>query len=142
MLLIGLVLLAAAAAVGIDIAAENNFTVDVDVFGHTFESSAAQIMVAGVVIGLVAALGLLLLVHGTTRMRRIRRETRATTAERDRLAAAYVQEHRTAPHVDPADVDGDEIDLRDRIRAREEARDDETETRSDTRYDRDHITTF
>jgi len=133
MALIGLVLLIAAAAVGVDIAAQNDISLDIDAFGQTFATTAGGVLVAGVVIGLVGALGLLLMTHGVSRRRRVRRESRMTTEERDRLAAAYVHEHEAAPHVSPDDADA--IDLRDRVRAREERRE-------DTTLDRDRITTF
>ena len=94
MVLIGVVLLIAAGAVGIDIAAENDAALTIDAFGRTFDTTVGGAIVTGIVIGLVAALALLLITQGTSRVRRVRRESKATVEERDRLAAAYIQEHQ------------------------------------------------
>jgi hypothetical protein len=133
MVLIGLVLLIAAGAVGVDIAAQNDIGLDIDAFGHTFATTVGGVLVTGVVIGLAGAVGVLLMTQGTSRLRRARRESRATSDERDRLAAAYVQEHQAAPHVSPDDADT--VDLRDRVRAREEMRDERS-------AERGSVTTF
>jgi hypothetical protein len=77
----------------------------------------------------------LLITQGTSRVRRVRRESKATVEERDRLAAAYVQEHQAGAHVSPDDADTDAVDLRDRVRAREEAS-------SEGSIDRDRVSTF
>src|SRR5438067_9076086 len=55
MVLIGFVLVAAAAVVGIDVAAQNNFAVDMDAFGQVMSTTAAGVFVAGLVTGLAAA---------------------------------------------------------------------------------------
>lgn len=116
MVLIGLVLLAAAAAFGIDIAAQNRFDIDVEVFGQTFASTPAAVFVAGAVTGMAAALAVFLLRDGMGRTRRRRATVRETTAERDRLAAAYAAEH-SEERADGRDRES--IDVRDRDRDRE-----------------------
>ena len=135
MALIGLVLLAAAAAFGIDVAAQNFFDLDVEVFGRTFATSPSAVFVAGVVTGLVGVAGVFLLTDGIRRRRRIRGERRATVAERDRLAAAYEAEH---PEVGRTPVrDADTVDIRDRDRVSERASD-----RADNLSEHDRIVTY
>ncbi len=104
MVLIGLVLLAAAAVFGIDIAAQNLASLDVDLFGQTFATTPA------------AVFGLMMVRDGTIRLRRRRATVRETAAERDRLAAAYVAEHQVEPERD----NRDDVDLRERPRDREQ----------------------
>src|SRR2546423_361615 len=93
MALIGLVLLAAAATFGIDLAAQNFVDIDIDAFGRTYGTNVSAVFVAGVVTGLVATIGTLMIVDGVRRRRRVRGEARQAAAERDRLAAAYAAEH-------------------------------------------------
>lgn len=102
MVLIGFVLFAAAAALGIDVVAQNRFNVDIEVFGQGYTTTPAGVLVAGVVIGLVAALGLMLLRDGTRRRRALGRKAKLAQAEHD--------EH------DGAHDDGEMIDVRDRLR--------------------------
>lgn len=123
MVLIGFVLIAAAAVIGIDITAQNNFAVDIDAFGHVLSTTAAGMFVAGIVIGLCAAIGIMLMRDGTVRARRSRAESKATVAERDRMAAAYAREHG--------------LDAR----ARDEGEDRDLDL-TDRDLDREHVTTF
>jgi len=135
MALIGLVLLAAAATFGIDLAAQNFVDIDIDAFGQTYGTSVSAVFVAGAVTGLVATVGTLMIVDGVRRRRRTRGEAREAAAERDRLAAAYEAEH---PRREPvAARDGENVDLRESERepVREHAR---TEDLSD----HDRIVTF
>lgn len=120
MVLIGFVLIAVAAVVGIDIAAQNNFAVDVDAFGQILSTTAAGVFVAGLVTGLAAALGVMLFRDGFIRTRRARGEARETRLERERMATAYEREHGLNGHDGaPRDVD---------LRAPD--------------VDREHVTTF
>ena len=117
MVLIGLALIAAAAVVGIDITAQNNFAVDIDAFGQLLSTSAAGVFVGGIVTGLVAAVGVMMLRDGLVRSRRTRAENKATVAERDRMAAAYAREHGLEGH----HGENRELDLTDRELDREHA---------------------
>ncbi|MEY2423509.1 MAG: hypothetical protein QOI95_3576 [Acidimicrobiaceae bacterium] len=125
MVLIGFVLLAAAAAFGLDLAIENYFSIDVDAFNQVFTTSASAVFVAGVVTGLTGALGLMLMRDGLVRRRRRRLEAREADEHRERHIAALENEH-AAQHRTTDDHDGDRapVDLRERDR------------------DRDHVTTF
>lgn len=100
MVLIGFILLAAASAVGIDIVAQNRFDLDVDVFGQLFATTPAALFVAGVITGLVAALGVMLLRDGTRRRRQLGKDAKHAHSEHDRVATD----------------DREAVDLRDRDR--------------------------
>jgi uncharacterized membrane protein YciS (DUF1049 family) len=129
MVLIGFVLIAAAAVVGIDVAAQNNFAVNVDAFGQILSTTAAIVFVGGVVTGLVACLGIMLFRDGFARSRRVRAERREQALERERMAAAYEREHS----LDRED-EGRDLDLRDRT-----LRDREMHERE---ADSEHVTSF
>lgn len=120
MVLIGFVLIAAAAVVGIDVAVQNNFAVDIDAFGQILSTTAAGVFVAGCVTGLVAALGIMLFRDGFIRSRRARAEAREQRLERERMAEAYAREHG----LERRDGEARDLDLRDRD------------------VDREHVTTF
>src|SRR5207248_7307249 len=64
MVLIGFVLLAGAAAFGIDLVVLNRDSLDVEGFGQVVSTTPAGMFVAGIVTGLVAALGVMLLRDG------------------------------------------------------------------------------
>jgi hypothetical protein len=104
MVLIGFVLLAAAAAFGIDVVVQNRFDLEVDVFGQLIGTTPAGLFVAGVVTGLVAAMGIMLLRDGVIRRHRLARDAKQAHAENDR-----------AQHRLPAD-EAEPLDLRDRDR--------------------------
>jgi uncharacterized membrane protein YciS (DUF1049 family) len=86
MWIIGLLLLAAAIVVGIDIVAMNDQSVDLEAFNQVWTSSPAVTFVVGVVTALVGVFGLWMLITGMRRSRVRRRTRRAEWAERDRLA--------------------------------------------------------
>ena len=111
MVLIGFVLMAAAAVVGVDVAAQNHFAINVDAFGQMFSTSASAVFVAGVVTGLAACIGVMLFRDGFVRTRRARAEARETRLERERMAAAYEREHGLGRG---GEDDGRELDLRQR----------------------------
>jgi len=119
MLLIGFVLIAAAAVVGIDVAAQNHFAINIDAFGQMFATSASAVFVAGVVTGLAACVGIMMFRDGFVRTRRARAEARETRLERERMAAAYAREHGLEH-----DGEARDLDLRERD------------------VDREHVTTF
>jgi len=124
MVLIGFALIAAAVVVGIDLTAQNNFAIDIDAFGQIVSTTAAGMFVAGIVTGLAAAVGIMMFRDGFVRARRVRAETKAMAAERDRRAAAYAREHG----LDGRYGDDREVDLTDRD--------------TDRDMDREHVTTF
>jgi uncharacterized integral membrane protein len=76
MVLIGFVLLVAAAVFGIDVVAQNRFDVDIEVFGQVFTSTPAVVFVTGVVAGIVAALGMMLLRDGLGRRRQLGKDAK------------------------------------------------------------------
>ena len=86
MFIIGILLLAAAIVVGIEIGISNDRQVDVEAFNHVWSSNPAAAFLVGVVTALVGAFGLWLTLAGMRRSRVRRRERRAEIAERDRLA--------------------------------------------------------
>ena len=116
MVLIGFVLMAAAAVVGVDVAAQNHFAIDVDAFGQMFSTSASAVFVAGVVTGLAGCVGLMLFRDGFIRTRRARAEARETRLERERMAAAYEREHGLGRD---GDGEASNLDLRERDLDRE-----------------------
>jgi len=131
MLIIGLVLIAAAAAVGIEITAMNNVSIDVDAFNQLYETSIAMVFVAGAVTALAGAVGVMLVRDGLIRRRRLHREAAEADQRRERHIAALEEEH-AAHH--RADVGGrlddkDSVDLRDKIQAERER-------------ERSHVTSF
>jgi signal transduction histidine kinase len=99
MVVIGLVLLAAAAALGLDISLENNSSTGMTLFGHSYTTTSGWVFVAGAVAGAAAVIGLSMLLGGMSRARQ-RRAALAHTAgqasklaeERDRLAAELEDE--------------------------------------------------
>lgn len=106
MVLIGFVLLTAAAAFGIDIVAQNRFDLDVDVFGQLFATTPAALFVSGVVTGLVAALGMMLLRDGMRRRRQLTKDAKHAHVEHDHVPERIAAEDR------------EPVDLRDRDRDR------------------------
>jgi hypothetical protein len=71
MIIVGVILVAAGAAFGIDVVMKNRFTVsDIEVFGNTLGlHHAEQIFLLGALTGAVILLGLVLLVAGVVRSR-------------------------------------------------------------------------
>lgn len=118
MVLIGFVLIAAAAIVGIDVAAQNNFALQIDAFGQILSTTAAGLFVAGLVTGLAAALGVMLFRDGFVRTRRARADAREQRLERERMATAYAREHG----LDTTDAEPRDLDLRERDVDREHVR--------------------
>jgi hypothetical protein len=104
MVLIGFVLLAASAAFGIDLVAQNRFNIDIEAFGQVYTTTPSVVLVSGVVTGLVAALGLMMLRDGARRRRFLSHEAKQARATRTERAASN----------DIADAET--IDVRDRTR--------------------------
>lgn len=124
MLIIGLVIIAAAAAVGIEITAMNNVSIDVDAFNQLYETSIAMVFVAGVVTALAAAVGVMLVRDGLVRSRRRRREAAEEDERRERHIAALEDEHAAhrRAEVDTRTDAAAPVDLRDEV-ARDRDRD-------------------
>jgi hypothetical protein len=89
MIIIGVLLIAAAAGFAIDVFVENSATIDVDVLGRTFTVDPGWLVVAGVVACAVLFAGVRLIGFGLAR-RHARRETlrdaQRAARERDQLA--------------------------------------------------------
>jgi hypothetical protein len=128
MAIIGLVLLAAAAVFGIELAAMNDYSIEIDAFNQVYSTTASIVFVAGIVTGLATALGLMLLRDGLVRRRRVRLEAREAEEHRQRHIAALEEEHATYHGGDGDGRDREHVDLRDRVR--------------DSEPDHDRVTTF
>jgi hypothetical protein len=89
MIIVGVLLIAAAAGFAIDVFVENSATIDVDVLGRTFAVDPGWLVIAGVVACAVLFAGIRLIGFGLAR-RRTRRETlraaQIAAQERDQLA--------------------------------------------------------
>ena len=128
MAIIGLLLLAAAAVFGIELAAMNDYTIEIDAFNQVYSTTAAIVFVAGIVTGLTAVLGIMLLRDGLVRRHQKRSEARRAEAHRERHIAALEEEHAASLGADTDGANREHVDLRDRVREREP--------------DRDRVTTF
>jgi hypothetical protein len=115
MAILGLLLLLSAAGLAVDMVVENNVSSSVDALGETFSLTPGWLFVAGVATGVIAMLGVSMLVAGMARARRRRSalvDTRSSVqdlqAERDRLAVELERERaaRTATTVGPRRHDG------------------------------------
>ena len=116
MILLGLLLMAACAALAVDAVVQNTSVMHAVAFNQPISHlSLGAIFVAGAVVGLLFALGLLMFTGGIGRAGRKRRERRVAarqaTAEtqalrehNDRLAAELEQERTGTPY--PAEADG------------------------------------
>jgi hypothetical protein len=95
MVLVGLLLVAAAAGFTTDLFVENSHPVPVDVLGHTFTVAPGWIAVTGIVALAVLAVGARFIAHGVGRARRRRsllRDARSAARERDELARQLAAE--------------------------------------------------
>jgi hypothetical protein len=105
MAILGLLLLLSAVGLAVNVVLENSSSISVDAVGESFSMSPGWLFVAGVATGLIALLGVGMLVVGMARARRRRTalvESRDSLqglqAERDRLAVQLERERaaRTA----------------------------------------------
>jgi flagellar biosynthesis/type III secretory pathway M-ring protein FliF/YscJ len=102
MTLIGLVLIALAAGITVDVFVENTGTVDVDVLGRTFSVGPGWIVVVGIAALAVFVLGVRFLTLGIRRRRRRRaalRDAESATRERDVLAQQLAAERERKDEV-------------------------------------------
>jgi len=95
MIIIGLLLAAAAAVTGVVVAGANDTPIDIDAFGRTISTDTGSVIAGGVVIGLVAAVGAMLVIDGMRRRRSKSAAALNDRAERERLEAT-LEEERTA----------------------------------------------
>jgi hypothetical protein len=127
MLIIGLLLFGGAVAVGVDVVAVNNAAVDVDAFGHIFSTSIAGVFMTGVIAAIVGCLGLMLMVQGAQRRRRLVAEAKAGRAERrdseEAMAAAHADRREAKVERERVDERQEALDVRDRPADREVAAD-------------------
>jgi len=89
MIIVGVLLIAAAAGFAVDVFVENSATVDVDVLGRTFSVDPGWLVIAGVVACAVLFAGIRLIGFGLARRRARRQTLRAAqeaARERDQLA--------------------------------------------------------
>jgi hypothetical protein len=128
MAIIGLLLVAAAAAFGIELVAMNDFSIEIDAFNQTYSTTTSLVFVAGVVTGLTAVLGIMLMRDGLVRRHRRRSEARQTERERERHIEALEQEHAENRLAEVDAQNGEHVDLRDRVHELDP--------------DRDRVTTF
>jgi hypothetical protein len=117
MILLGLLLMAACAALAVDAVVQNTSVMHAVAFNQPISHlSLGAIFVAGTVIGLLFALGLLMFTGGIGRAGRKRRErrvasrranaeTQALREHNERLAAELEQERSTTAYPDEARAD-------------------------------------
>src|SRR5437764_15472673 len=110
MILLGLLLMAACAALAVDAVIQNGHAIHAIAFNQSVSHlSLGAIFVAGAVVGLLFALGLLMFTGGIGRASRRRRERRMAASEahaetqalrehNERLAAELEQERTSSPY--------------------------------------------
>ena len=100
MLILGFLFLAVAVAAAIVLVVQNPHTVvQLHGLGQTWTLHLYWVLLIGLVIGAVAALGLALMRYGTTHSWRIRRERRALAAENRRLTGLVAEDRDTSAGV-------------------------------------------
>jgi hypothetical protein len=99
MAILGLLLLLAGAGLAVDVVVQNTSSISVDAVGETFSLRPGWLFVAGMATGVIAVLGMGMLIAGMARARRrrgalvnSRTSVQDLQAERDRLAVALERE--------------------------------------------------
>jgi hypothetical protein len=99
MAILGLLLLLAVGGLAVDVVVQNTSSISVEAVGTTFTMSPGWLFVVGLATGVIALLGLSLLLAGITRTRRRRADLaqsrdnlQGLQAERDRLAVELQRE--------------------------------------------------
>src|SRR5687768_7750078 len=99
MAILGLLLLLAGAGLAVDVVLQNTSSISVDAVGETLSLSPGWLFVAGMATGVIAMLGVSMLIAGMARARRrrgalvnSRSSVQDLQAERDRLAVALERE--------------------------------------------------
>ena len=100
MVILGLVLLAAAAVAAVELILANDATIAVRMWHGTWHVHLYWVAVAGAVILAVGVLALAMIRSGALRSRRLRRERRDLARENERLAAERIA--REPAHATPA----------------------------------------
>jgi len=101
MLILGFLLLGVAVAAAIVLVVQNPHTmVQLHGLGQTWTLHLYWVLLIGLVIGVVAALGLALMRYGTTHSWRIRQERRALAAENRRLSSLVGQDRDASTGAD------------------------------------------
>jgi outer membrane murein-binding lipoprotein Lpp len=110
--ILGLLLVLAVGGLAVDVVVQNTSSISVDAMGQTFSLSPGWLFVAGVAAGVIALLGVSMLVAGMTRARRRRSalvDTRSSVqdlqAERDRLAVELERERSARKTAKSAEID-------------------------------------
>lgn len=97
MVLIGLLLIGAAAGFTVDVFLQNAHDIDVDVLGRTFTVGPGWIVIAGIVAFAIFMIGARLVARGTRRARRRRsilRGAESAARERDQLTQQLAAERK------------------------------------------------
>src|SRR3954452_25057143 len=95
MVLLGLLLIVACAALAVDAVMQNGGAVHATVFGHGISGlSVGTLFVAGAVTGLLFALGLAMFMGGLGRARRARRERKALRRQSQNTAELRAENER------------------------------------------------
>lgn len=124
MVILGLLLLAAAVVVGIEVIIANTGPLTMHLWGWTWTWDTFWLAVGGAVILLVGLIGLACIQAGAVRSRRLRRERRALADENRRLAARADRDaaaHREHLGRERAEADRAERERLERERAEREA---------------------
>jgi len=104
MMILGLILLAAAVVLAIELIIANDATMTMHLWGWSWQMDAFWLAVGGAIILAVGLIGLALMQGGARRSRRLRRERRDLAEENRRLAARSERDERDrrAPVTAPA----------------------------------------
>ena len=94
MMILGLILLAAAVVLGVEVIIANDATMTMHLWGWSWQMDAFWLAVGGAIILAVGLIGLALMQGGARRSRRLRRERRDLAAENRRLAARSERDER------------------------------------------------
>jgi hypothetical protein len=107
MMILGLILLAAAVVLAIELIIANDATMTMHLWGWSWQMDAFWLAVGGAIILAVGLIGLALMQGGARRSRRLRRERRDLAEENRRLAARSERDERDhrAPVNAPAPAD-------------------------------------
>lgn len=98
MLILGFLFLAVAVAAAIVLVVQNPHTVvQLHGLGQTWTLHLYWVLLIGLVIGVVAALGLAMMRYGTTHSWRIRQERRSLAAENRRLTGLVAEDRDASP---------------------------------------------
>ena len=99
MVVLGVLLLAAAAGLAVDVLVQNTAAINVDALGQTWSLSPGWLLMVGAAVGVCVAVAVALIALGVARgsrrrhdLRKYHRSTESLQAERDRLASELERE--------------------------------------------------